>query len=442
MHRLQEEQQAQAQQQEENARRAADRGVSAQKLLQAEQNRCRMEQALQELEGNALQQRKQDLAPDKLATAPLLRKWHKQKLQAKARSAFERDFLQAPVSAGLPSFVGLDDRAGCEAQQPEGLGQAGDRPRSPAHQAAAAANRALKLVQQLERQRKAEASAAAVERQQQQQEAARRLAVAQSLSTEDSEVPVEDLMTCIPPVSSAGSQQLSHAAAASTGVGSESRIPDIRSSMGLTELLQGGQEVRTSGVAPSTSAAMDSEASPLSPDDSAAPESLAQADLQLSQPDDSSIAAALLEASRAVQPSTTPGAEASAATLAEATAEEAAVLSSKDSLDAIIAAADEVLRQLPAEMQAAAAARAAAAVQPAQRALATQQGPADSSTESLQLSDAAVAGQAARGNMPQQQEEEEEEPAPDSSADAAAILAELRSLQQQLGVQVRLQATL
>eukprot|EP00775_Hariotina_reticulata_P007879 gene7879-8075_t len=146
--RAQAEQVARQQRRQEDAKRAAERGARANMLLQAEQSRQRMEQALQEMESNEVQQRKHDIAAGRLNAAPLLRKWRQQKRQAQARRAFEHDFLHSPakaVQAGFPSFV-TKERA--EQQQTEDA--------TPTLSEAAAAERALQLVAELQRLRRAE----------------------------------------------------------------------------------------------------------------------------------------------------------------------------------------------------------------------------------------------------------------------------------------------
>ncbi|WIA41807.1 hypothetical protein OEZ86_009138 [Tetradesmus obliquus] len=216
-----EEDQARRQQQlQENARKAADRGVSAQMLLQAERNRQRMEQALQEMESNEIQQRQQDLAAGRTNAAPLLRKWQQQRRKAQARKAFEQDFLPGPAAEarmqqGLPSFLTAEPPP---KQDAAAAAQADEEECSPAVQAAAA-DRALKLVAELERQRKAEAAAASLEareqqrqqlqwqrrQQQQQQQAAAATRTSSAASSEiDVPVQVEDLITYIPPASQGG----------------------------------------------------------------------------------------------------------------------------------------------------------------------------------------------------------------------------------------------
>jgi hypothetical protein len=472
--RLLEEQQTQAQQQHENARKAADRGVSAQRLLVAEQNRRRMEQALQELESNEVQQRKQNLAPDKLTAAPLLRKWHKQKVQAKARLTFEQDFLPgaAPTcQQGLPSFVDYGEVASPQQQQQPGVEQ---RPQSAAHRPATAADRALKLVQELERQRRAEAAAAAAEQQQQERAAGWSSATVSSVGAEESDVHVNDLITFIPPVRSPdGHQQpptpslapgaaldaaaaaaMAAARAAGTGAGSEVS----RSSTSLTDMLEGDQHTSTASVlqesAPSSSA-MDSVGPSLlvSYGDSAAATSAAAAasaslrsslQEQLQQEPgvpESSAGALTVSAYEASNGSTsssgTSSAAAAAAAVQDRPAEDAgALLGGRDSLDAIIAAADEVLRQLPADMQAAAAARAAAAVVPAPRPQQQQQQQdAACEREPLRQSAASSSGLRVTAGQVPGQARPQGHPA-DSSAEAATILAELSALQQQLGLQV------
>jgi hypothetical protein len=459
LRRLREEQRLQQQQQQENASKAAERGVSAQRLLQAEQNRRRMEQALQELESNEVRQRKQDLAPDKLTAAPLLRKWHKQKIQAKARVAFERDFLPGSAAAGqqgLPSFLTQDDDA---TQQRQGDKQEQQQvQQSPAHQTATAADRALKLVQELERQRRAEAAAAAAEQQQRQQErerlaraAAAAAAAGSSLLSGDSEVPVDDLITFIPPVSSADSHQLpatptlasdaltaaaaEHAAlAADTGTASEPG----GGSTALTDLLGDSQVTSTASFVQDSerdSSLRQSFASSTeggSAADTASASAHAAAAAAFEQ-HDAALRGSSVGATASTVPGTseegsadssTPSSPAAAASAGAA----AAVFSSRDSLDAIIAAADEVLRQLPADMQAAAAARAAAGAAPA---LTLEQQAGAGGTASLRSSaEQSLAGSGAQAGLSSRGRPAE------SSADATAILAELRALQQQLGVQV------
>lgn len=464
--RLREGQRVQEQQQQENACKAAERGVSAQRLLQAEQNRRRMEQALQELESNEVQQRKQDLAPDKLTAAPLLRKWHKQKIQAKARVAFERDFLPGSTAAGqqgLPSFLTLDDAA---TQQRQGDKEQQQRmQQSPAHQTATAADQALKLVQELERQRRAEAAAAAAEQQQREQERERlaraAAAAGSSLLSGDSEVQtVDDLITFIPPVSSADSHQLpatptlapdaladaaaEHAALAAASVADTSTASQLGGgSTALTDLLGDSQITSTASFVQDSerdssfrhSLASSVEEGSAADTASASAHSAAAAAAAASEQYEAALRGSSAGATASTVPGTSEGGSADTSTpsspaAAVSAGKAAAVFSSKDSLNAIIAAADEVLRQLPADMQAAAAARAAAGAAPAlrleqQQAAGGTAGLRSSAEQSLAGPAVAQAGPSSRGR-----------PA-ESSAEAAAILAELRSLQQQLGIQVK-----
>lgn len=481
--RLREEAHTLAHQQQENARKAADRGVSAQRLLQAEHNRRRMEQALQELESNELQQRKQDLAPDKLAAAPLLRKWHKQKLQAQAHRAFERDFIPGAAAAGqqgLPSFVAVGPDRAPEEQQTAEQHRPGS---SPARRPATAADRALRLVKELERQRRAEAAAAAAERDQQRQRqqqqlraaAARGAAAASVASTTESEVPVDDLITFIPPVSSAGGhEQVQTPTLAPEGTVSAAEAASV-SSMGLTDLLEAAQGTSTGasqqGSAQTSSAlgSMGDSLFSMPGEDAAAAQSegstgAAAVDRQ-QEPGlaDSSVAAVASSASEVGEgssatsgtPSSGTAADAAAGSRRAASPTASAALSSKDSLDAIIAAADEVLRQLPADMQAAAAARAAAAAppipQPERTVIASQQGRVGSQQqqrqppEGLHESPEALRSEGVTSSSGLHQQPPQQHPVgpgvrdrpADSLADATAILAELRTLQQQLGLQVR-----
>lgn len=462
--RLREEQRVQEQQQQENACKAAERGVTAQRLLQAEQNRRRMEQALQELESSEVQQRKQDLAPDKLTAAPLLRKWHKQKIQAKACVAFERDFLPGSTASGqqgLPSFLTRDDDT---TQQQQGDKEQQQRvQQSSAHQTATAADRALKLVQELERQRRAEAAAAAAEQQQRQQERerlARAVAAAgSSLLSVDSEVPVDDLITFIPPVSSADSHQLpatptlasdelvvaaaEHAALAAASAADTSTASQLGGgSTALTDLLGDSQRTSTASFVQESerdssfrqSLASSAEEGSAAETESASAHAAAAA-AAASEQYQAALRGSSVGATASTVPGTSEGGSADSSTPSSPAAavspgEAAAVFSSRDSLDAIIAAADEVLRQLPADMQAAAAARVAAGAAPALR-LEQQQQAAGvtaglrSSAEQSLARPAAQAGPSSSGR-----------PA-ESSAEAATILAELRALQQQLGVQVK-----
>lgn len=451
----------QEQQQQENACKAAERGVSAQRLLQAEQNRRRMEHALQELESNEVKQRKQDLAPDKLTAAPLLRKWHKQKIQAKARVAFERDFLPGSTASGqqsLPSFLTRDDDT---TQQRQGDKEQQQRmQQSSAHQTATAADRALKLVQELERQRRAEAAEAAAEQQQRQQERerlARAAAAADSpLSSGDSEVPVDDLITFIPPVSSADSHQLpatptlasdellvaaaEHAALAAASAADTSTASQLGGgSTALTDLLRDNQRTSTASFAQDSerdssfrhSLASSAQEGLVADTESASAHSAAAA--AASEQYEAALRGSSAGATASTVPGTSEGGSADSSTpsspaVAVSAGEAATVFSSRDSLDAIIAAADEVLRQLPADMQAAAAARATAGAAPALR---LEQQQAAGGTAGLRSSaEQSLAGPAAQAGPSSSGRPAE------SSAEAAAILAELRALQRQLGVQV------
>jgi hypothetical protein len=470
--RLLEEEQAQVQQQQANARKAADRGVSAQRLLQAEQNRRRMERALQELESNEVQQRKQDLALDKLTAAPLLRKWHKQKMQAKACLAFKRDFLPgaAPTGQeGLPSFIACGEVASHEQQQQPGVEQ---RPKSIEQRPATATDRALKLVKELQRQRRAEAAAAAAEQQQQQCAACWPSTTASSVGAEDSEVPVDDLITFIPPVRSpdthnqpptpslepkaaldaAAAAALAAARAAGTGTGS--KVSSSSSSTILAAMLDANQHVGTASAlqesAPSSSA-LDSfgpslvshgDSAAANPAAAAADGSLRSSSLEQHQREqgmpESSAGGFTASASKALNSSTSSGGStpSAAAAVQGRPAEGArALLGSSDSLDAIIAAADEVLRQLPADMQAAAAARAAAAAVPAPGAQQQQQ-QQDAVREHESLQQSATSSSGLRVTTEQMPRRAGPQGCPaDSSAEAATILAELSALQQQLGLQ-------
>lgn len=452
-----------------------------------------MEQALQELQGNELQQRKRDLSPEKLTAAPLLRKWHKQKLQAQARQAFERDFLPGPAAAGqhrLPSFVAV-----AEASQPAEAG-AQQRPSSPTHRSAAAADRALKLVKELERQRRAEASTAAAEQQQQQrqrqqQQAAARAAPASSaMSSEECDVTVDDLISFIPPVSAVDSQQpqqagtrapddtlaaAARAAVAAARAAGAAAASDLTSSLseGVTELLGDSQRASLASSLQQSTQGMHTQDSMDAALGSSVAESAATAvdsaaiaagtaggvpsELQTPSSLEASSSAAFASAqagagSDSIGQLSSQDSGGAGVTAAQGDARQApAVPGSRDSIDDIIAAADEVLRQLPADMQAAAAARAAAAAAPTPRpsgSVASPSQPQHSSQEPLAGPLQAPVGSnvGMRSSVQQQMDRSRLSGSVarpmDSSAEAGAILAELRALQQQLGVQVRVQYTL
>lgn len=414
--RTRDEQLALQQRQQEHAKKAAERGVNAQMLIKAERNRQRMEQALRELESNEIEQQKQDLATGKLNAAPLLRKWQQQKRKAQAKRAFEQEFLPDPARAqhGLPSFLAYADQPAAAVAEAEDTTPAGQ---------AAAAERALRLVAELERQRQTEARAAQRQRQVQLEqqaaaaaEAATAAAAKPSSSAASSEldipVPVEDLMDFIPPASA-------QAAALAPGAGHEAvESSDVTSALYLetTAVSSAGGTASTGQVQPAAA--------------------VTTSDVSLSEGQKLAADASAARAST--------------------------VGSSQDSIAAIMQAADEVLRQLPAEMQAAAARRAAAAAgqklpQPtcaaasvdasATAAVAATAGQRESTASAAtQPAAAAHTARAAATETAAVQSEGIDEPVissgdrnsrtTDSSADAAAILQELHQLQEQLGMEV------
>lgn len=157
------------QQRAENARRAAeDRGVSAQLLQRAEDNRKRMEAALQEVERNTMQERTRggggggsSSGGVGASAAPLLRKWQRQRREVAAERAFEREFLPSGGAQGqgiVPTFLEevpdeMEDEEVEEARrhaagEGEGVGAAGE-PRGGGCKAETAADGALRLVARL-----------------------------------------------------------------------------------------------------------------------------------------------------------------------------------------------------------------------------------------------------------------------------------------------------
>ena len=231
------------QQEQENNKRATDRGLAAGMLLAAQRHRQDMEKALQEVEQNTLQERQQDLVAGKLHAAPLLQRWQRQKRQVQATRAFEQEFLPGVSSARqiLPSFLEEVEvtAAGEEGGEGEGAGLHGARGDTEA-------DRALRFVKQLkqqkqrreqqdqerqqqqrkhqqqqQRQEEQRGEEDQHQRQRQQQQKGKRQGglvsgVGGAASTTSPMPVVEDLMTHIPPVPSSSTTDSAATAAAST----------------------------------------------------------------------------------------------------------------------------------------------------------------------------------------------------------------------------------